>query len=147
MNEIQVFFFSFLIQLLTLISSSFIEISSQQKPLLLHIDSSSSLLLSYDNVSKNAMLTAIAFNNKIYELLPVKNISGIDFYSLEAKIKKVDSKFVFVYGSPAVISIYDENFNFLKNLQTELKTENKAYSISDILSLDNIFSITRFLYF
>ena len=137
MNEIQVFCFSFLIQLLTLISSSFIEISSQQKPLLLHIDSSSSLLLSYDNVSKNAMLTAIAFNNKIYELLPVKNISGIDFYSLEAKIKKVNSKFVFVYGSPAVISIYDENFNFLKNLQTELKTENKAYSISDILSLDN----------
>ena len=133
----QVFFFSFLLYLPSLVFSSFVEISSQQKPLLLSIDSSSSLLLSYDNVSKNAMLTALANNNKIYELLPVKNITDIDFYSFEAKIKKVNTKFIFVYGSPAVISIYSEDFSFLKKLKTELKTENKAYSISDIISLDN----------
>ena len=133
----QVFFFSFLLYLPSLVFSSFVEISSQQKPLLLSIDSSSSLLLSYDNVSKNAMVTALANNNKIYELLPVKNITDIDFYSFEAKIKKVNTKFIFVYGSPAVISIYSEDFSFVKKLKTEIKTENKAYSISDIISLDN----------
>ena len=137
MNEMQTSFLSILFYLLYKINSSFIEVSSSQNPIAVKLNSSSSFLLSYSNTDKSLKITQITLKDKDYEISPYKTIENFSYYSYEANFAKVGQTFIFFYDSPLKIAFFNNEFEIINEIESNIETSKKAYSISDIMTVDN----------
>lgn len=137
MNEMRTSFWSILFYLLYKINSSFIEISSSQNPIAVKLNSFSSFLISYSNIDKSLKITQITLKDKDYEISPYKTIENFSYYSYEANFAKIGQNFIFFYDSPVKIAFFNNEFKVKNEIESNIETSKKAYSISDIINIDD----------